>query len=80
MGIAERREARRVLAALRNSGRSADIDLAGRNLSKALKYAASANASEAIILGDSELREGVLTVKNMASGEQRKATLEELLK
>jgi histidyl-tRNA synthetase len=80
MGHAERREGLRVLAALRKVGRSADIDLLGRNLSKALKYASSANASEAIILGDSELKEGVLTVKNMASGEQRKTTLDGLLK
>jgi len=80
MGPQERSEALRVLAALRKSGRSADIDLADRNLSKALKYAASANASMAVIIGDEELRSGLLTVKDLASGEQRKTSLAELLK
>ncbi len=80
MGPAERKEGLRVLAALRRAGRSADMDLAGRNLSKALKYASSANASKAVIIGDSELKEGALTVKDMESGKQGKARLEDLLK
>jgi histidyl-tRNA synthetase len=80
MGPKERHEALRVLAALRKAGRPADIDIAGRNLSKALKYAHSAGAAEAVIIGGNELKEGVLSVRNMASGEQRKARLEELLK
>jgi len=80
MGPKEREEGLRVLAALRKAGRSADIDLADRNLSKALRYAAATNASEAVILGEDELKNGELTVKNLASGQQRKATLGELLK
>ncbi|MBM4250174.1 MAG: histidine--tRNA ligase [Euryarchaeota archaeon] len=80
VGPAERGEARRVVAALRRAGRSAETDLAARNLSKALKHAASAGASEAVIIGEDELGTGLLTVKNMGSGEQRKARLEELLK
>ena len=80
MGPNERKEGLRVLSALRRAGRSADIDLADRNLSKALKYASSANASVAVIIGDDELKSGLLTVKDLATGEQRKAGLSELLK
>jgi len=80
MGPGTRDEALRVLSALRKAGRSADIDLLDRNLSKALKYAASANASGCVILGENELKEGVLTVRDMKTGEQRKTTLDELLK
>lgn len=80
MGPEQRPEALRVLGSLRRAGRPADIDLAGRSLSKALKYASSAGAAEAVIIGADELREGLLTVKNMGSGEQRKARLEELLR
>ena len=80
MGPAERQEALRTLAALRRAGLSADIDLADRNLSKALKYASAANASEAVIIGEEELRSGFLTVKTLSTGEQRRARLEEIIR
>lgn len=80
MGPKERRTALEVLASLRKAGISADIDLADRNLSRALKYASSSGASEAIIIGGNELKTGTLSVKNLASGEQREARLEELIK
>ena len=80
MGPAERARALQVLAALRNAGRSADIDIADRNLSKAMKYASSSGAASAIIIGENELRTDTLSVKDLESGKQRTATLEELLK
>jgi histidyl-tRNA synthetase len=80
MGPDERKAALEVLASLRKAGISADIDIADRNLSKALKYASSSGASEAIIIGENELRTGTLSVKDLATGEQRAARLEELVK
>jgi histidyl-tRNA synthetase len=80
MGAQQRHEALKVLTALRNAGRSADIDLSDRNFSKALKYASGLNAKEAILVGEEELKKGVLAVKDMASGKQREAGLEELTK
>jgi histidyl-tRNA synthetase len=80
MGAGQRREALKVLTALRKAGHSADIDLSERNFSKALKYASSLNAREAVLVGEEELKKGVLAVKDMASGKQREARLEELLK
>jgi histidyl-tRNA synthetase len=80
MGPAERKMAMQVLAALRKDGLTADIDLADRNLSKALKYASAAGASRAILIGEEELRKGCLTVKDLATGEQRDARLGELLR
>ena len=78
VGPLERAEGLRILASLRNAGRCADIDLADRNLSKALKYASAVNARAAIIIGDEELKKGVLTVRNLSSGEQRQVRPEEL--
>ena len=80
MGPPERKAALRVLSEMRRSGLAADIDLAGRNLSKALKCASDAGASEAVLIGEEELRKGTLSVKDLATGEQREALLEQLLK
>jgi histidyl-tRNA synthetase len=78
MGPEQRAEGLRVVASLRKAGLSADIDLADRSLSKALRYASALNAREAIIIGDEELKKGVLTVRNLSSGEQRQLRREEL--
>jgi histidyl-tRNA synthetase len=78
MGPSERKMALEALAALRKAGLSADIDMADRSLSKALKYASSSGASRAIIIGENEIRTGTLSVKDLATGEQRSARLEEL--
>jgi len=80
MGPSERPLALEALAALRRSGLSADIDISDRNLSKALKYASSSGAQNAVIIGESERTSGNLTVRNLASGQQRPARLEDLLK
>jgi len=80
MGPSERKMALAALAALRKAGLSADIDMADRSLSKALKYASSSGASRAIIIGENEIRTGTLSVKDLATGEQRAARLEELVR
>jgi histidyl-tRNA synthetase len=80
MGPSERSYALKVLSEMRRVGIAADIDIAGRNISKALKYASDAGASEAVLIGEEELRNKTLSVKNLATGEQRAARLEELLK
>lgn len=80
MGPSERKTALRVLAALRRAGLSADIDLAGRNISRALRHASAVKASEAVLIGEEESKKGTLSVKNLATGEQREARLEELLR
>ncbi len=79
-GEGTRLEALRVLAALRAAGLSADIDIAGRSLSKALRHADAVGARRAVIIGEDELRKGSLAVKDLTTGEQREATLEELLR
>jgi histidyl-tRNA synthetase len=80
MGPSERTVGLEALAALRKAGISADIDIAGRNLSKALKYASLSGASQAVIIGEEELKNKTFSVKDLASGEQRLARLEELIK
>ena len=57
--------------ALREEGLSADLDYGGRGLRAQFKQADRAGASYAVILGEDELAQGVATVRDMASGEER---------
>ena len=56
---------------LRAAGLAADTDLAGRGIKAQLKLANKSRAATCLILGDRELAEGVVTLKDMATGEQR---------
>ncbi|MBS3815751.1 MAG: histidine--tRNA ligase, partial [Hadesarchaea archaeon] len=64
---------------LREKGISTDLDLMGRNLSKALSYADSRDAEKAIIVGPEDLVDDEVTIKDMESGDQRKLSRGEIL-
>ncbi len=66
-----------ILEQLRDAGVSADIDLMGRKMGKALKYASGIPARFAVIVGDNELASGKVTLRDMASGEQKELTVAE---
>lgn len=68
-----------LLAVLRRNGISADIELLGRKVGKALGYVSSIEAKNAIIIGENELAEGKATVRDMASGNQESVSFDELL-
>ncbi|MFH0815332.1 MAG: histidine--tRNA ligase [Methanobacteriota archaeon] len=55
---------------LRAAGTVADIELMGRNISKALKYADAIKAKKVAIIGAKELADGTVTYKDMKTGEQ----------
>ena len=59
-----------ILAMLRRSGISSDMDIMGRKMAKAMKYASGARARYVVIVGAKELEEGSVTLRDMASGEQ----------
>ena len=68
-----------LMTTLRNEGFSADIDLLGRKVGKALGYASTMEAKVAVIIGDKELAEGKAMVKNMATGDQEEVEFDNLL-
>jgi histidyl-tRNA synthetase len=72
-------EAFRITAKLRQSGRVTEVDLMGRSISKNFKYAASINARQAIIVGEKELAQGSVAVRDMATGEQKLVPIEGLV-
>ena len=51
-------------------GISADVDIMGRKMAKALKFASSARARYAVIVGAKEMEQGSVTLRDMSTGEQ----------
>lgn len=72
-------ECYKLAAMLRSANISADLDLMGRSLSKNFKYASSINAKKAIILGEKEYADNCVSVRDMASGEQKLVKIESIL-
>lgn len=56
---------------LRTGGVSAIIDTLNRNLKGQMKYANKLNARYSVVIGDNEIEKGIVTLKNMHSGEQK---------
>lgn len=56
---------------LRACGISAIIDTLNRNLKGQMKYANKLNARYSVVIGENEIEKGIVTLKNMNSGEQK---------
>ncbi|ACV25037.1 histidine--tRNA ligase [Methanocaldococcus fervens] len=63
---------------LRKSGKIVEFEIMGRKLRKALDYANSRGFKKVIIVGEKELNEGKVTLKDMITGEQRLVKIDEL--
>jgi histidyl-tRNA synthetase len=68
----------RVVRLMRNRNLSTQFDLKCGNLKRQMKKAADAGARYVLIVGKDLAQAGRLTVRNMQSGEQREASLEDL--
>ncbi|MGA9140738.1 MAG: histidine--tRNA ligase [Methanocella sp.] len=60
-----------IAQSLRERGFVVEFDLQGRNFSNQMKYANAIGSKTVLILGDREMAEGKVTVKDMTSGEQK---------
>ncbi len=78
LGDNAKKEAQRLVLALRKGGISAETDYMGRGLKPQMKYADKIGAKFVLVLGDDEIASGKIRVKNMQSGEQTETTLEHL--
>ncbi len=68
-----------VAAALRAQGQDVSYALKSHSVRKQFKMAAAAGAAAAIVLGPREVEEGMVSVRDMDSGEERAVALTELL-
>ena len=69
----------KLLRDLRNRGVKAEIDTLERNIKGQFKYANRMGALYTVVIGENELNEGVVSVKEMATSTQRQVKLEELV-
>jgi len=64
---------------LRRAGVSTDMDLLSRGMRKQLDNANTKGVSKVVIVGERELAEGCVAVRDMSTAEQKKVKIEELL-
>ena len=76
LGEQAKEEAVALVAALRKEGISAEKDYQDRKVKAQLKAADRLHATYVAILGEDELRKGVINVKHMATGEQQEVPLD----
>ena len=75
LSLEARIPALKLASALREEGISADLDFGGRGLRAQFKQVDRVGASYAVILGEDELAQGIATVRDMASGDERQVPL-----
>lgn len=72
-------EAFRILQKLRDSDVSCDLDYSGRSLKGQLKYAQKKGVKFVVLIGDEELKEEAVILKNMDESIQEKVKIKELI-
>jgi len=75
-----RMNAREIAMKLRAAGIAAQLDLMGRNLKKQLEHANALGIPYAVIVGEREIKEKKLTLRDMKGGGERMLTLEQVVK
>ena len=67
-----------IVAMLRAADIAADVDIMGRKMGKALKYASDVRAKYAVIVGAKEMEQESVTLRDMATGEQELIRVDQL--
>jgi histidyl-tRNA synthetase len=78
LGEQAKNEGLKVLDSLRKAGITADTDYEGKSLKAAMRKANDSGARYVLIIGEDEINKGVVTLKDMASGEQKEVKQENL--
>ena len=76
MGEKATLKAAEIATNIRGGGMHAQFDVVGRSVKAQMKFANKIGAAYTIVLGDSELESGAVTLKNMATGEETPLSLE----
>ncbi len=69
----------KLLYNLREAGIASDMDYEGKSLKGALRKSNDLGARYVLLIGEDELKKGVVTLKDMVSGEQREVKPEKLI-
>ena len=68
----------KIATKLRENGINAEIYLENKNMKKKMNYANKQNIPYAIIIGEDEVNNGTVTLKNMITGEQETKKVDEI--
>jgi histidyl-tRNA synthetase len=71
-------ESIKIASELRNKGIKTDIDLMNRGISKNLQYANSLEIKYVAIIGEDELKQNKIKLKNMINGEEKLCFIDEI--
>jgi histidyl-tRNA synthetase len=71
-------DAFRIAQSLRQAGISAELEVMGRKMVKALEVADKKNTAFAVIVGEKELNEGAVVIRNLAKREQNVVSIEKM--
>ena len=74
------KECLKIVHSLRNQGLNTDMDLKGKKMGQAITYADSLGIPYVGIIGEDELKEGSITIKNLKTREQKKIKINEAYK
>lgn len=69
----------RIIHKLRNKGIKTETDFLGRSVKAQMKYANKIDARHTVIIGENEVNENKVNVKNMETGEQVEVSLDQLV-
>ena len=73
-------ECAKVASYLRENGIKVQVDFESKKIAKKFKYADKLNVKYVVVLGEEEIINNVVTIKNMTTGEQNTTTLENSVK
>jgi histidyl-tRNA synthetase len=80
LGEEAKEEGLKLLNTLRRGGITSDTDYEDKSLKGALRKANDLSSRLVLIIGEDEIKKNVVTLKDMASGEQREVKQEDLIK
>ena len=69
----------KVYNTLKKNNIKVDICYLDKGFKQKMKYANKINAKYVILIGEDEIKENVISLKNMVTGEQEKLTIKDLL-
>ncbi|ARF16180.1 histidine--tRNA ligase [Sporosarcina ureae] len=79
LGDVAREKGFEILGKLRENGLRSEMDYMDRKMKAQMKSADRLKAHHVIVIGEDEVNENVVQLKNMADGEQKKVSVEELI-
>ena len=75
--ITSKRDSLKILQFIRKQGIAAEFFYDSKPLKKQFQYANKKNISHVLIIGEQELKNNTVTIKNMKNGEQKEVTMDE---